>query len=142
AEEALRASRRAQDIDLELNALRLLGEVLLTEQPERAATYVDECAHQAESHHRSQALSQCLWMRARLLSASNSRAAQRAMDTAIGLLQPEDGKHDQLLAYAWRHAMRIAWQTQPTEAAVRSGIQALDAIERLRELQPGLDGRA
>ncbi|MET0985137.1 MAG: CHAT domain-containing protein [Steroidobacteraceae bacterium] len=142
ADQALRAARQAQDVDLELNALRLLGEVSMAEHVERASGYVDECVHKAQSQRRSQALSQCLWIRGRLLAASDPAAAQRAIDAAIGLLQHEEGTDDAMLAYAWRHAMRIAWQTQPPEAAVRSGAQALSAIEHLRDLQPGLDSRA
>lgn len=142
AEQALQAARQAQDVDLELDALRMLGEVLMTEHPQRAANYIDACVPMAQTQRRSQALSQCLWIRARLLAASDPEAAQRAIDAAIELLQPEEGTDDALLAYAWRHAMRIAWDTQPPADAIRSGKQALTAIERLRTLQPDVDSRA
>ena len=69
-------------------------------------------------------------------------AAQRAIAAAIDLLQNAEGSDDASLAYAWRHAMRVAWQTQSQDAAIATGKQALAAIERLRDLQPGLQDRA
>ena len=142
AEEALAAARRTQDVDLELAALRLLGEALMVEQGERARRYVDTCIERAEAQRRSQALSQCLWIRARLLADKEPIAAERAMAAAIDLLQNEEGSDDASLAYAWRHAMRVAWQTQPQDSAIAIGKQALTAIERSRDLQPGLQDRA
>jgi CHAT domain-containing protein len=38
--------------------------------------------------------------------------------------------------------MRIAWSTHSPEDAIATGKQALDAIERLRDRQPGLESRA
>jgi CHAT domain-containing protein/tetratricopeptide (TPR) repeat protein len=142
AEEALAAAKRAQDVDLELGALQLLGEVLMIEQDGRARLYVDACIGRAEAQRRSQFLSQCLWVRARLLAARDPIAAQRAIARAIDLLHHEEGSDDASLAYAWRHAMRVAWQTQSQDAAIATGKQALAAIERMRDLQPGLQDRA
>ncbi len=142
AEEALAAARRAQDIDQELEALRLLGETLMIERDQRARPYVDECIERAEAQRRSQTLSRCLWIRARLLADQDPIAAQRAIAAAIDLLHYEEGSDDASLAYVWRNAMRVAWQTQSPDAAIETGKQALTAIERLRDLQPGLQDRA
>ena len=142
AEAALVAATRANDLDLELSALRLLGEVFMTEHAERARGYIDACVQRAKAHKRSQALSHCLWIRGRLLADTDPIAAQRAIDMAIDLLHHEEGTDYALLAYAWRNAMRIAWQTQSREAAIMTGKQALTAIERLRDMQPGLQSRA
>ncbi|HEU4780460.1 MAG TPA: CHAT domain-containing protein [Steroidobacteraceae bacterium] len=142
ANEALVAARRARDVDLELEALRLLGEVLMSEQPQRARGYVGTCIDRAGTSQRPLALSKCLWIQGRLLADFDPVGAQRAIDQAINLLQYQDGADHGLLAYAWRHAMRIAWQTQSTDAAIATGKQALTAIERLRDLQPGLESRA
>ncbi len=142
AEEALAAAQRAQDVDRELEALQMLGEALMIEQPERSRIHVDSCIERAESQRRSQVLSQCLWIRARLLAEKDPIGAQRAITAAIDLLHHEEGSDDASLPYAWRHAMRIAWQTQSVDAAIATGKQALSAIERLRDLQPGLQGRA
>ena len=87
-------------------------------------------------------MSQCLWIRARLLAESDPSGAQGAIDEAIDLLQHEQGADDALLAYAWRHAMRIAWSTQPPYDAIAIGKQALDAIERVRDRQPDWESRA
>ena len=141
-EQALVAARTAQDPDLELSALRVLGETLMEEQPQRAKPYVDSCIDKAQRSERPQALSQCLWIRARLLADADPIGAQHSIDAAIDLLQHEEGADDALLAHAWRHAMRIAWSTQSPEDAIATGKQALDAIERLRNLQPGVDSRA
>jgi len=141
-EQALVAARSAQDPDLELSALRVLGETLMEEQAQRAMPYVDSCIDKARRSERSQALSQCLWIKARLLADADPSGAQCAIDEAIDLLQHEEGTDDALLAYAWRHAMRIAWSTQSPEDAIATGKQALDAIERLRDLQPGGESRA
>jgi CHAT domain-containing protein len=142
ADEALAAARRAQDLDLELDALRLLGEALMPELAPRARGYVDACVAKAQAAKRPRALSQCLWIRGRLLADEDPLAAQRAIDAAIDLLQHEEGVDHGSLAYAWRHAMRIAWRTQPPDAALATGKQALAAIEGLRDLQPGLQSRA
>ena len=142
AEEALAAARRARNVDRELGALRLLGEALMIEQPERSRLYVDACIERAEAQQRLKSLSQCLWMRARLLANKDPVAAQRAMAAAIDLLQNTEGGYVATLAYAWRQAMRLAWQTQSQDAATATGKQALTAIERLRDLQPGLQDRA
>jgi len=142
AEEALTAARRTPDIELELGALRLLGEALLIEQSERSRLYVDACIERAEAQRLSPSLSRCLWLRARLLADQDPGAAQRAITAAIDLLQNAEGSSDASLAFAWRHAMRVAWQTQSQDAAIATGKQALAAIERLRDLQPGLQDRA
>ena len=141
-ERALVAAQSAQDPDLELSALRIIGEALMEEQAQRARPYVDSCIDKARRSERSPALSQCLWIRARLLADTDPSGAQRAIDEAIALLQHEEGADDALLAYAWRHAMRIAWSTQSPDDAIATGKQALDAIERLRDLQPGGESRA
>jgi CHAT domain-containing protein len=142
ADEALAVTRRGQDVDLELAALRLLGETLMVEQAQRARGYVDACVERAQANKRSQLLSNCLWIKGRLLADVDPAAAQQAIDSAISLLHHEDGTDHGLLAYAWRHAMRVAWQTQPMDAAVVTGKQALTAIEHLRDLQPGAESRA
>ena len=142
AEAALAAARRAQTIDRELSALRLLGEVLMIEQAERSRAYVDACIERAEAQRRSQSLSQCLWIRARLLADQDPVAAQQAISAAIDSLKNAEGSNDASLAYVWRQAMRVAWQTQSEDAAIATGEQALTAIERLRDLQPGLQDRA
>ena len=141
-EQALLAARSAQDPDLELSALRVLGETLMEEQAQRAKPYVNSCIDKARRSERSQALSQCLWIRARLMADADPTGAQRAIDEAIDLLQHAEGADDALLAYAWRHAMHIAWSTRPPEDAIATGKEALDAIERLRDLQPGWESRA
>jgi CHAT domain-containing protein len=142
ADEALAATRRGQDVDLELAALRLLGEALMVEQAPRARGYIDTCVERAQANKRSQVLSNCLWLRGRLLADADPIAAQQAIDSAISLLKHEEGTDYGSLAYAWRHAMRAAWQTQPPDAAIATGKQALTAIERLRDLQPGAQSRA
>jgi len=141
-ERALVAAQSAQDPDLELSALRIMGEALMEEQAQRAQPYVDSCIAKARRSERSQALSQCLWIRARLLANADPSGAQRAIDEAIDLLQHEEGADDALLAYAWRHAMRIAWSTQSPDDAIATGKQALDAIERVRDRQTGWESRA
>ena len=135
ADEALAAARRGHDVDLELAALLLLGETLMIEQPQRARGYIDACVERAQSAKRSQVLSDCLWIRGRLLADADPAGAQKAIDSAINLLHYEEGADHGSLAYAWRHAMRIAWQTQTPDAAIATGKQALMAIERLRDLQ-------
>lgn len=141
-EQALVAARSAQDPDLELSALRIIGESLMDEQPQRAQPYVDSCIDKARRSERPQALSQCLWIRARLLATTDPTGAHHAIDAAIDLLQHEEGDDDALLAYAWRHAMHIAWSTQPPADAIATGKQALDAIDRVRDRQPGWESRA
>jgi CHAT domain-containing protein len=142
ADEALATTRRAQDVDLELAALRLLGEALMVEHAQRAQGYIDACVERAQASKRSQVLSNCLWIKGRLLADVDPAAAKQAIDSAISLLHQEDGTDHGSLAYAWRHAMRVAWQTQPMDAAVVTGKQALTAIEHLRDLQSGVESRA
>ncbi len=142
AEATLTAARRAQDLELELVALRLLGEVLLTSDPDRAVAYIDTCVQQAGQQERARALGECLWIRARLLAPEDPDAARRAIDEAIALLSYDEGADHGSLAYAWRHAMRVAWQTQPAEEAIATSRLALAAIERLRNLQPALQSRS
>ena len=70
-EQALLAAQIAQDPDLELSALRVLGETLMEAQAQRAKPYVDECIDKARRSARSQALSQCLWIIRLLLAESD-----------------------------------------------------------------------
>jgi CHAT domain-containing protein len=142
AEAAWAAAKRAQEVDLQLTALRVLSETLMEERPALARGYVNTCVAQAKEHKQSQALSQCLWFQARLVADTEPLAAQRAIADAIELLHHEEGTEDHMLAFAWRHAMRVAWQIQPRDAAIATGKQALTAIERVRDLQPGLQSRA
>jgi CHAT domain-containing protein len=142
AEEALTAARRGQDVELELSALQLLGEALMLDQPQRALGHIDTCVERAQAAKRAQVLSDCLWIRGRLLAGIDPAAAQKAIDSAINLLHYEEGADHGSLAHAWRHAMRIAWQTQTPDAAIATGKQALVAIERLRDLQAGAQSRA
>ena len=135
ADEALAAARRGHDVELELTALQFLGEALMLDQPQRALGYIDTCVARAQAAKRSQILSDCLWVRARLLADTDPAGAQKAIDAAIDLLHFEEGADHGSLAYAWRHAMRIAWQTQSPDAAIATGKQALGAIERLRVFQ-------
>ena len=135
AGEALAAAQRGQDVDLELAALQLLGETFMLDQPTRARGYIDTCVRRAQTAKRTQVLSNCLWVRGRLLADTDPASAQQAIDSAIDLLHYEEGADHGALAYAWRHAMRIAWQTQTPEAAIATGKQALEAIERLRVIQ-------
>lgn len=139
---ALATARRAQNLDLELDALRMLGEATLKERPQHARGYIDACVSRAQANKRSQSLSQCLSIKARLLADEQPLAAQQAIDAAIGQLQSDEGADHRLLAYAWRNAMRVAWQIRSTDAAIEMNKQALAAIEHLRDLQPGLDSRA
>src|SRR5262249_51716765 len=142
AEGALGAARRAQVLNLEMGWLRLLGEELMMEQRDRGRGCGDTCTEEAERNKREQVLRECLWIGARLQADTNPDNAQRTIDKAIDVLQRDDAADYALLAYAWRHAMRIAWQAQSPEAAIAVGKQGLVAIERLRDLQPGLEGRA
>jgi CHAT domain-containing protein len=135
ADEALAAARRGQDVDLELSALSLLGEALMVDQPQRARGYIDACVERAQAAKRSQVLSDCLWIRGRLLADTDPAGAQKAIDAAINLLHYEEGADHGSLAYAWRHAMRVAWQIQTPDVAIATGKQALLAIERLRVIQ-------
>lgn len=142
ADEALAAVRRAQNVNLELETLRILGEALMSEQVQRARGYIDACVERAQAAKQSQVLSNCLWIRGRLLADSDPLAAQQAIDSAISLLDYKEGADHGSLAYAWRHAMRVAWHTQTPDAAIATGKQALVAIERLRGLQADAQSRA
>jgi CHAT domain-containing protein len=142
ADEALAAARRGQDVEIELTALRLLGEALMVEQASRARSHVDACVQRAQEVKRSQVLANCLWLKAQLLADTDPASAQQAIDSAINLLDYEEGADHRSLAYAWRHAMRLAWQTQTPDAAIVTGKQALTAIERLRSFQAGEQSRA
>jgi CHAT domain-containing protein len=142
ADEALAASLRGQDVDLELTALRLLGEALMVGQAVRARGHIDACVQRAQAEKRSQVLANCLWLKAQLLADTDPAAARQAIDSAINLLNYEEGADHRSLAFAWRHAMRLAWQTQTPDVAIVTGKQALMAIERLRGFQAGEQSRA
>jgi CHAT domain-containing protein len=142
AHDALAAARRSGNVDLQLEALRVLAETLLTAQPASALGFAEECRRRAQAEKRSLLLSQCLWLRARLVADSDPGAARQDIDAAIQLLRHGEGADPGALAHAWRHAMRIAWQTDEPVAAIATGREALQAVERLRHLQPATDARA
>ncbi len=81
--------------------------------------------------------SYCLNGLARLLSTTDPRGAQEAIDRSLRLAR--QARDPWSVAYAWREQMRVSWSAR---RAVEDARSALDAIEALRDLQAGSAGRA
>lgn len=143
AAEALSAARRAQAEHVEVLVHRLLAELLIHEDPERAERHAGECRALAERLGEPGILSECLWTQARLAankSAPDDGPSPRALIQRAVSLMEEYGDPSRL-SHAWRHQMRISWQTRPLAQAIADGEQALEVFEALRELQHDEQGR-
>ncbi len=140
ARQALLAARRAELADLEVAAERLLGELLVMDDPAAAEQHLARCARLAAELEQPARVAECQWVRARLVARSDPRRAQALIDDAVHLMQRS---HDHLrLAWAWRQHMRIVWIDNPPAVALAQSERALAVIEALRELQASEQGRS
>lgn len=135
ARESLRASQAAGQRSTEAFAHGVLG--LLIPGPE-ALSHFDLCFAAAGEVKKEK--SSCRSRQARRLSAEDPARALRTVDEALALAL--EAKDDRTIASAWRERMRVSWRRDLPDDAVKDSLAALDAIEVLRDLQTGTEGRA
>ncbi len=127
AQQALPAAVAAQNGTTLSNVHLILG---ILSQGETARSHFDACLAAATAPRDGSA---CLDGLARLLSKTDPRAAQEAIDRAIELArQAQDAW---AITFAWRERMRASWASG--DRAVEDSRAALDAIEALRDQQAG-----
>jgi CHAT domain-containing protein len=134
ARQALAAAEAAGERRAETLSHAILG--LLTHGPE-ARLHFERCFETAEELENK---SFCRSTLARGLTSVDPRAALAVADEALELAQKADDPW--AIAYSWRERMRVSWRLGPPEQAVKGSLAALDAIEVLRDRQPGVEGRA
>jgi CHAT domain-containing protein len=131
AQQALDAAAAAQSGTLLAKVHLMLG---VLSKGEAARNHFDACLSAATT---ASDQSYCLDGLARLLSTTDPRAAQKAIDRSLELAhQAQDAWSP---AFAWREQMRVSWAAGRSVQNARS---ALDAIEAMRDLQAGSSGKA
>ena len=131
---AREAALTSDNADIASTAGYMLG--TLTEGPE-ARQYFESCLTLAPSGRNR---SYCLHGLARYLAPDQPREAQRAIDDSLELAR--EAQDFWSMALAWRERMRVSWVAAPQERAIADSQSALDAIEALRDLQPGSTSQA
>lgn len=139
ARDALAAAHQVGNARIEVLSHRLLAELLMHQDPEQARGHLAQCqAIATERLPQPGLLSQCLWHQARL-AASEPDRGRALIAQAVALI---DGHDDPaLLGLAWRHQMRLSWETEPLQAAIANGQRALGVFESLRDMQLDEGGR-
>lgn len=119
---------------------QLLADLLRTTEPGRATVHLRRCL-EIESGLKFPGLrARCLLSLAEYESTRHHGRAERLGRTALALARL-DGDHV-LLADVWRTRLRVGWRTLSEQQAVEQSMDALDAIERLRNRQTGETERA
>jgi CHAT domain-containing protein len=125
---------------VEAQAHRILGDLLRSSDPDRAAVHLRRCLALERPLHVPAVRAACLWSLSLLEGTRDPTAADRLSNEAISLASA--GAGGPLLAFAWQARLRLAWQTLPESNAIPESLEALDAIERLRAAQPDARSRA
>ncbi|MGH9389748.1 MAG: hypothetical protein ACRD1Z_09045, partial [Vicinamibacteria bacterium] len=142
AREALKTSVLAGHREAEVSSHRLLGALLTANEDRRAEARVhfERCLEQARRYDLPQERGNCLWEFARFLGGEDPRRARRAAREALAIsLKHGDPAY---VAFAWRQAMRMAWLGDDAQRALADSMEALEAVEKLRDLQRGEQPRA
>jgi CHAT domain-containing protein len=134
AEQALGPAMAARNANILVNVHWILG---VLSRGEAARSHFDACRSAAET---ARDQSYCLDGLARLLSRSDARAAQEAIDRSLALARQAQDPWS--VAFAWRERMRASWATGGAERAFADSRSALDVIEALRDQQAGSSGQA
>lgn len=109
---------------------------LLTRGPE-AQSHFESCLAVARNISDE---SYCRSAQAHSLTAEDPGAALHSVDEAFELAREAEDPWS--IAYSWRERMRVSWRLGPPERAVKDSLEALDAIEVMRDLQTESTGRA
>lgn len=134
AERARDAAVESNNSDIAPKAEWMLG---ILSHGERAQKHFNDCLKYApDARNRSF----CLNGLARFLAAEHPREAQRAIDESLKLAQQAEDYWP--MALAWRERMRVSWAADSQEKAIADSNSALDAIEAIRDLQPGSTSQA
>jgi len=131
AQQALDSAVVAQNGAILSNVHLILG---FLSKDEAARNHFDACLAAALTA-RDQSF--CLNGLARLLSTTDPRASQRAIDRSLELAR--QAQDPWAMTFAWREQMRVSWEAGRAIEGARS---ALDAIEAMRDLQAGSSGKA
>jgi CHAT domain-containing protein len=142
ARQALAAAISAGHREAEVSSLRLLGALLTADAASRdeARRTFARCLVQARRYDLRQETGHCLWESARLLGKEDPARARSAARQALAIvLEQGDPAY---VAFAWRQKMRADWLSEDPAAALAESMEALRAVERLRDRQRGERSRA
>jgi CHAT domain-containing protein len=131
AQQAIDAATVARNGAVLASAHLILG---ILSKGEAARDHFDACLSAAGT---TRDQSSCLDGLARLLSTTDPRAAQTAIDRSLELARQAQDPWS--MTFAWREQMRVSWAAGRSVEDSRS---ALDAIEAMRDLQAGSSGQA
>ncbi|HSK75956.1 MAG TPA: CHAT domain-containing protein, partial [Thermoanaerobaculia bacterium] len=139
--EAMRLARKASELgvatgnyETSSRAEWMLGTLTSGEE---ARKHFDACLEDAPTER---IRSYCLNGLAHYLAASKPREAQQTIDRSLELARQAEDYWS--MALAWRERMRVSWAAGPPERAIADAHSALDAIEAIRDLQPGSTSQA
>lgn len=125
---------------VEAQAHRMLGDLLRSSDPDRAAMHLRRCLALERPMGYPAVRAGCLWSLSLLEASRDPEGADRLSREAIALASAEP--RGPLLAFAWQARLRLAWQTLGESDAIAESLAALDAIERLRAGQSDERSRA
>jgi len=114
---------------------RLLGALLTSddEAKEEARSHFERCIELTRANDMRQEMGNCLWEFSRMLERDDPERARVVADEALNIaLDFDDATY---VAFAWRQRMRVGWRGGGDRRALADSMSALDAVERLRDLQ-------
>ena len=132
-EEALDLGRNTGDDIVELRSHALLAQIDMLADPERARRHVALCLERAAAFDQDPLAANCLRVQALLEMRTSPSAALATTARVLALADAVDSDEDR--AHGWRVRMRVAWAALPYEEALAQGLEALGAIESLRDGQ-------
>jgi hypothetical protein len=131
--DTLREAESLGDAAVLARTHNVLGDLLRTRDPERAAVHLGRCLDAATPLGHAELRAPCLWTLARHEAARHPARAERRSAEAVALLSA--GNSGSLLAHAWQARLRLVWETLAENDAIAASLEALRAIERLRANQ-------
>src|SRR5262249_44034202 len=112
AVEAEAVVRQATELDeplVEAQAHQVLGDLLRTRDPDRAAAHLDRCLALEATLNFPSLRASCLWSLAMLASVRDPRRADARSREALALAAR--GDDPVLLVYAWQALLPLMWRT-------------------------------
>lgn len=142
ARSAIDAATVAGHREVEVMSHRLAGSLLSADEGRReeARGHFERCLELARRYDLRQERSNCLWEYARFSGREDPALARQMATEALSIaLDLGDAAY---VAFAWRQRMRAAWLQDDSDRALSESMEALAAIERLRDQQYGEEPRA
>ncbi len=110
---------------------RVIGNLILKDDSRAALKHLERCLALATRTGNREIESECLFSLARAVVGMNPEAAEKYLEDALVRSRLDDS----LQAYANQARLRLVWQIESEDEALRSSLAALEAMETLRANQ-------